>query len=275
MPRLDTNNGDYLVEIKDQFELFASMQVINNHLAEIEEATHNFISQYKEQEFLWKETLQQNFQAFLEQGEDKYKSSSKKINADGEEEEDESFKWMADKILSGVKTQRPTLELFDEKISYLTKVKHQISEMKTTIDIGWLRVNSTPLIRELQKTVSEWIDCYTSFLLSNTVVEINNIQGFINEVQHGIKVIPEGSETKKEKELLMQVMTHLRDVKMIKDRTFEEVEPMKQTIMLLKKHQVKMEEDFLVKLENSKTQLVEVSERALGPVKEAILPLQN
>ena len=95
------------------------------------------------------------------------------------------------------------LELFDEKITYLTKVKHQISEMKTTIDIGWLRVNSTPLIRELQKTVSEWIDAYTSFLLSNTMIEITNIQKFIDEVTHGIKVLPEGSETKREKELLM------------------------------------------------------------------------
>lgn len=36
-----------------------------------------------------------------------------------------------------------------------------------------------------------------------------------------------------------------------------------------------MDEDFLVKLENSKTALVEVSEKALGPVKEQILPLQN
>lgn len=36
-----------------------------------------------------------------------------------------------------------------------------------------------------------------------------------------------------------------------------------------------MDEDFLVKLENSKTALIEVSEKALGPVKEAILPLQN
>jgi len=34
-----------------------------------------------------------------------------------------------------------------------------------------------------------------------------------------------------------------------------------------------MEEDFLVKLENAKTALIEVSERALGPTKEAILPL--
>jgi len=88
-------------------------------------------------------------------------------------------------------------------------------------------------------------------------------------------VIPEGAESKREKEILMQVMTHLRDVKMIKDRTLEEVEPMKQTVLLLKKHGIKMKVDFLDKLENCKTQLIEVSEKALGPVKEAILPLQN
>lgn len=99
--------------------------------------------------------------------------------------------------------------------------------MKYTLDIGWLRVNSLPLINEMKKTVTEWIDAYTHFLLSNTITEIQNIQKFIDEVQSGIKVLPEGSETKKEKELLMQVMTHLRDVKMIKDRTFDEIEPMK------------------------------------------------
>src|SRR5687768_7913765 len=105
--------------------------------------------------------------------------------------------------------------------------------MKTTIDIGWLRVNSTPLIRELQKTVNEWIEAYTSFLLVNTIKEVNNIQKFINEVSDGIKVPPESAESKKDKEHLMQVMTHLRDVKMIKDRTLDEIEPMKRTIMLL------------------------------------------
>ena len=53
---------------------------------------------------------------------------------------------------------------------------------------------------------------------------------------------------------------------------------MKATIDLLKKHRT-MElidgEDFTVKLENSKTALVEISEKALGPVKEQILPLQT
>ena len=64
-------------------------------------------------------------------------------------------------------------------------------------------------------------------MLNNTVNEISNIQKFIDEVTGGIKVLPEQAESKREKELLMQVMTHLRDVKMIKDRTLDEVEPMK------------------------------------------------
>ena len=82
-------------------------------------------------------------------GEDPREKIHMKLNQDGEQEEDETFKWMAEKILVGVQTKKPELELFDDKITQLTKVKHQVAEMKTTVDIGWLRVNSTPLIREL------------------------------------------------------------------------------------------------------------------------------
>jgi hypothetical protein len=41
------------------------------------------------------------------------------------------------------------------------------------------------------------------------------------------------------------------------------------------KHQLKMDVDYIVGLENSKTALGEVTQKALGPVKEAILPLQT
>lgn len=182
---------------------------------------------------------------------------------------------MADKILEGVQTKKPGLDAFDETITALTRTRDDIAGMKTSVDIGWLRINATPLIKELQNTVSQWIDKYTGFLLDNTTREIANIEAFIAEVTDGILVLPKTADKASDKELLMRVMTHLRDVKMIKDRTHAEVEPMKQTVMLLKRHQLKMDEDYLVKLENSKTALVEISEKALGPVKEAILPLQN
>lgn len=37
------------------------MQVISVNFADIEHATEKFINQYRDKEFLWKETLQQNF----------------------------------------------------------------------------------------------------------------------------------------------------------------------------------------------------------------------
>jgi hypothetical protein len=134
------------------------------------------------------------------------------------------------------------------------------------------------LIKKLQAIIKEWIDTHTNFLLDNTIREINNIDNFINTVRDGIRVIPREDKIheQKEKDLLMQVMGHLRDVKMIQDRTLNEIEPMKRTVLLLKKHQVKnMDQDYLVGLENSKTALNEVSERALSTVKEAILGMQK
>ena len=284
MPRLDTNSGDYLVEIKDQFQLFGAMQVLSDHFQDIEVATAEFLRQYQGKEFLWKETLAESFQAFLDTGVDPREQEHKKVNDDGEEEEDETFRWMAEKILVGVQTKRPGLDAFDEKITQLTEVRAEIAEaaLKPSVDIGWLRVNATPLIKELEKTAGQWIAAYTGFLLDNTTREIANIEAFISEVGTGTLDPPKAAEKKADKERLMRVMAHLRDVKMIKDRTLEEIEPMKQAVMLLKKHQQSMpkdakmmEEDFLVKLEHAKTALVEVSERALGPTKEAILPLQT
>lgn len=48
LPRLDTGSGDYLVEIKDQFDLFGAMQIMTNNLLEIEDATKHFIHQYRD-----------------------------------------------------------------------------------------------------------------------------------------------------------------------------------------------------------------------------------
>jgi dynein heavy chain len=134
---------------------------------------------------------------------------------------------MAVKILDGVKTKRPDLDAFDEKITFLTKVKNDISQMKTSVDIGWLRVNVNPFIKELQNTVSLWIDTYTNFLLDNTIKQIQNIDTFINDVRDGIKTLPAGTGTKDDNAKLMKVMTHLSDVKQIKDKTLESIEPMK------------------------------------------------
>jgi hypothetical protein len=53
--RLDypQGGGDYLVEIKDQFEIFGAMQAITRNLNEIETASAEHLDQYKDIAFLW------------------------------------------------------------------------------------------------------------------------------------------------------------------------------------------------------------------------------
>lgn len=170
-------------------------------------------------------------------------------------------------------------------------IKNKIDNLSTSKDLGWLKINSKPLKERLKAIIATWINKYTNFLLENTLIEIFNIKNFISEVSDGIKVVPEKAESKNEKDVLMKVMTHLRDVTMIKDHTKNEFEPMKQTVLLLKKHGADMKnpavieklgpefgelkEELLLDLENSKTKLEEVAETALGPVRAKIQPLQN
>lgn len=74
-------------------------------------------------------------------------------------------------------------------------------------------------------------------------------------------------------------MTHLRDVTQIKEQTVERFPNLRDTIQLLKKHNVDVNVskgvDLLVTIENSRTALEDTSDNALGPIKEAILPLQS
>ena len=128
------------------------------------------------------------------------------------EVEIENFDAMARKVLDGVVTKQPALEVFDAKITELYEYKHRIQSMRPNDDIGWLRVNSTPLIKELSTIINSWIERFTSFLYDNTTKQLKNTQGFIEEVSTGIKELPTDLRTEREKNLLTKVMTHLRDV---------------------------------------------------------------
>ena len=129
----------------------------------------------------------------------------------------ENFDAMSRKVLDGIVTKQPSLDVFDAEITRLYEYKQRISRIPPTADIGWLKVNSSPLIKELQTIINNWIDRFTSYLYDNTTKQMKNIQDFVNEVQTGIKVIPKDLNTEKDKQLLTKVMTHLRDVTQIKE----------------------------------------------------------
>lgn len=61
MVRLDTAMGDYLVEVKDQFVIYGALSTFTRNFKDIQDATAEFVNQYKDKEFLWKETLSESF----------------------------------------------------------------------------------------------------------------------------------------------------------------------------------------------------------------------
>ena len=91
-------------------------------------------------------------------------------------------------------------------------------------------------------------------------------------MKDGIKEIPKTLNNDRDKKLLTKVMTHLRDVSQIKDKTNERFPQLRDMIQLLKKHNAidasDKKSDLLVTLENSRTDLLDTSDKALGPIKE-------
>lgn len=261
------------------------MQKITNNLDHIETAANDFLDQYSDIAFLWEKDLESSFQEFLNSGTDVrelFLAELKKredLEEDQVELEIENFDAMSLKIMDSCTTKQPSLEVFDAEITKLYEYKTRIASMKPSADIGWLKVNAQPLIKELQTIINNWIERYTSYLYQNTTQQLTNIQGFISEVQTGIKVLPNDLVTEKDKTLLTKVMTHLRDVNQIKDQTAERFPALRDTIQLLKKHNVDVSVskgvDLLVTIENAKTDLNDTADNALGAVKETILPLQS
>jgi dynein heavy chain len=72
IPRLDSKDaataGDFLVEIKDQFQLFGTLQEIALNLDEITVSSNKFLDQYRYCDFLWKNDVEQSFREFLNSG---------------------------------------------------------------------------------------------------------------------------------------------------------------------------------------------------------------
>ena len=88
IPRLDSKDvataGDFLVEIKDQFQLFGTLSEIACNLDEIQDSSTKFLDQYRYCDFLWKNDVDASFKEFLMSGKnlkDVYEAEEKIKNA--------------------------------------------------------------------------------------------------------------------------------------------------------------------------------------------------
>jgi dynein heavy chain, axonemal len=243
--RQDTGVGDYVVELKTNFEIRDNYGSLNSNLDLLEDKCHDYKNGFGHLSMLWTKDPKETFQEFLENEIE----VAKPVIVDGEvvEVPDEQ----PDKknpIMVGVTTKLPKFELFNERINELKKIKNEIDLIKTSQDIGWLRVNANPMRNSLKNRVDQWIKIYTNFFLNQSRTIIKNCHNFKEYLINGTSKDP--SLHPEDKALLMNTMEVLSKHRLVQNRINHNVEFLKKMIDILKVQEVDTNgEDFMADID--------------------------
>jgi len=261
MTRLDTGNGDYLNELKDHMEIQNLLAQISYSLDDTESECNRFRESYVKYKYLWTDSIQEAFSDFIASANVKKKEDEE----EGAEEEEEGSDGQ-------IRQKMPSLSVFDEKITYYRSIQSDISDLKTPVDIGWIRINPQPIKASLIFTTTKWTNTFTSFLSQHVTDKLNGLQTFMTRVSTGLQLKPQ--DQPENKDLLMEVMTHIRDIRLSVDSTNAMFGPLRDQLALLKKHGIAMPDAIVQTLEAAPAAWEE-SVRTAFEVKAAILPLQT
>ena len=105
---------------------------------------------------------------------------------EGFEEEGLSFRDIMGRIKVDIGRQIPALEEFDKEILKFKSLKADLSNMKTPVDIHWLRVGAQPVKLALVSFARQWEEKYVDFLKNFTEDRIRTLDKFINQQQEGL-----------------------------------------------------------------------------------------
>lgn len=209
--RLDSDGGGtYLKEMHSDMNICMNLATISEYLQENEDMLAKFKKKYDSFAYLWESDMNASFQEFL--------LTAKYTSANG--------------------TEMLNLENFNVEITKYEQVATEIENLTTPTDVGWLRVNSQPIKTAMLTWVSKWIYQYTTYLHEHVVNKLGSLHGFMDTVLKGL----EEQVAEKNKEALMRVMTHIRDVRKQMDSTNEIFDPLREAVHLLKLHGINVED---------------------------------
>jgi dynein heavy chain len=268
--RLDSGEGNYLKEMQDDPYVQMLLASINSLLGGMEEKGNAYRKTYEQYEYLWSTDLNEMFAQFLEDAvikEVPNKGDGEVDDAEGKGEEEGEEK--------GEDVEVPLdLAKFDKKIREYLEVQSEIADLKPVHDMDFLRINAQPIKQALGTWVTKWMYLYTQHLQTHIVSKLQDVASFIQTVNAGLDIKPDNQAS------LMEVMTHIRDVRKrmhFMENTFQ---PLRDMVMLLKTHGISMELgmvgsmqalDFLEAAPLEWDNTVNKTFR----VKEEIQPLQN
>ncbi|CAE8644925.1 unnamed protein product [Polarella glacialis] len=264
MVRLDTNMGDYLNEIKEHFQMQCLLSLVSELIDNTEAKCMEYRQTFMEHSFLWKDSVDKTFDRFLQEDQEK-------LVVPGSNEVYDLAQ--VNRIKVDLGPPIPSLERFDQEIARFEHLKQELSALRTPTDIHWLRIDAQPVKVTLVNYARKWEGKFTGFLRQFAEDRISSLVAFIDCVKNGLGP-PADAENPEDERLLYATMTNIRDVKLARGAMQRLFQPLRDQVLLLKKHHSAISEARLNDLEHAPAQWAEV-DRAAFNEKEKILPLQN
>jgi dynein heavy chain len=205
--RLD-NEGTYFREMQMDHGVNMLMAHINETLQENEDACMAVKAKYDQHSYLWMTDLPTFFESFLTESQ----------------------------ITTEMGQQMLDLKKVDEQLVKYETIRDSINKLHSPMDVGWLRINTSPIKSQLMTWTSRWIDMFIKCLKSSLVEKLEALDKFMGQVTKGLDVeIDEGGI---DKDVLMKVMEDIRDVRKAIGVTQEMFDPLHATLQCLKSHGV-------------------------------------
>jgi dynein heavy chain len=230
--RIDTGGvGDYLVELKDNFEIRKNLSFIYSNFSVIIRDCRNFMKSFQEYQIYFTEDAEDAFEKFLKMNSMKSMSleEGEIIEVHHEPRVDET-----NPLMKNVRTKLPTFEVIDRQILNLKEIRAKIQTIKPFANIEWLRVNVNPLKKALELCLDRWINVYVNFLHKQICQLITNCLNFEKYLIEGTSVDP--STKPEDRELLMYVMEVLAKHRVVNNSLEVNFKFAREMILLLKKH---------------------------------------
>jgi dynein heavy chain len=286
--RRTDNQGHYLQEMHEDLGVQANIALLYDHLHESEVTLNAYKKEhYHKFSYLWTESMTDHFGSFLERAITSMKSIPMQERMRmTEEEAAAAANTTTDFSIPGNLCYRLLdLNMFDAHMAEYSDVQRQIHELKTPVDLGWVRVNAQPVKQAMSIWVSKWGFQWSQYVFDDILGKLNELEELMARLDRAIakEVLVEGSSPEVvDKEALMQVMAVLRDVRNVEHSVMAMFGPLRDEVELLKKHEMGAQiaeskiagKDLQTYLEEA-PQKFEIMLRKRQDKEEAILPYRN
>lgn len=232
--RLDIgSDGDYLLEVLENFKIQEVVYLIFNEVNILINETNSVIDAFKDLKILWERDFNESFAEFLKQ----YAviPEENQLQIENREKIKNIFP-NGNPILKDVVEYTPNKEVFDDKINEFKNMLKRVKNMERDQKIRWIQLDYSLFKNELEKIIEKWIQEYKTFLWRNSKNKIENIKDFIKRVYAGINDIPPDTDTEKNRKKFIILLEIIRDTECLLPKIQEIIPSIKGELEVLKKH---------------------------------------